>query len=231
MAGTAVHLAVADLIVESLGIESFKSVPYFFCGNIAPDAIHARQNYVRELKKTVHLTTGISGGDFSDPHKLSVFHSRLYNFSKENLNPDNDNFDLYLGYVSHLICDELFNIHVRNEFVSAMKTEGITENDSEFFNRLMKDISVIDVEIIKKYPFKSNVRNMLESVWNYEISGLISADELNRSKRWVLDNLFCDYNPLNAKYYNYEYAEKFICFAAEEIISRLRSGQLGFTIQ
>ena len=48
MAGVVIHLAVADATYDMLGI---KRLPLYYAGNIAPDCIHERKNYVREMKK------------------------------------------------------------------------------------------------------------------------------------------------------------------------------------
>ena len=47
MAGVVIHLAAADATYDMLGI---KRLPLYYAGNIAPDCIHERKNYVREMK-------------------------------------------------------------------------------------------------------------------------------------------------------------------------------------
>lgn len=225
MAGTATHLAVADYICEKLGNDKFKSLPLFYSGNIAPDAIHARANYVRAFKKHTHLTEGISGGDFQNPEKVAIFHERLIDYISTYYDSTSDESDLYLGYITHLVTDEYFNIHIRQQFVAAMEKEGIQQEDVEFFKRIMKDIDSIDAVILKKYPFKNDVRAMLDGVWGYEIKDMVTADEISRSKRWVVDKLFDSQNSSsNAIYYCYEEAEKFIVETAEKIINRFSIG-------
>ena len=52
MAGVIVHLAVADSTFERLGVENTAE---YYTGNIAPDCIHSRKNYEREMKKHIVL--------------------------------------------------------------------------------------------------------------------------------------------------------------------------------
>ena len=64
MAGVIVHLAVADATFKELNI---KNLPLYYAGNVAPDCIHSRKNYQREMKKHTHLRDGISDWDFILP--------------------------------------------------------------------------------------------------------------------------------------------------------------------
>lgn len=104
MAGVIVHLAVADATFKRLNI---KNLPLYYAGNVAPDCIHSRKNYQREMKKHTHLRDGISDWDFILPENLKLFQKRLGKFQKEYCNKG-DNQELYLGYLTHLITDEMF---------------------------------------------------------------------------------------------------------------------------
>ena len=224
MAGTATHLAIADRIYELIG-EKIKNPALFYSGNIAPDAIHAKPGYQRSDKKRTHLTENISGGDFQNSEKLSLFHSRVNSFIDNYYHPEDDSSDLYLGYIIHLISDELFNIHVRRQFVKGMQKDGIKEEDPAFFKRIIGDIESIDHIVVKEYPYKQDVRGLLDSVWDYEIKDYISSSEINNSKRWII-NTFLSGNDVEntAVYYDYNTAYNFILFAADNIIDRLTNG-------
>lgn len=224
MAGTATHLAIADRIYELTG-NRITNPALFFAGNIAPDAIHAKPGYQRSDKKRTHLTENISGGDFQNPEKLSLFHSRVNSFIDDYYNPEDEWADLYLGYIIHLITDELFNIHIRKQFVKCMERDGIREEDPQFFKRIIGDIESIDHIVVKEYPYKQNVKQLLNSVWDYEIKDYISSTEINNSKWWII-NTFLNGNGTadNAVYYNYNTAYDFIIFASDNIIDRLTNG-------
>ncbi len=222
MAGTATHLAIADILYAKLGKKIINNPSLYFSGNIAPDAVHARTNYQRSDKKHTHLTEGISGSDFKNADKVTVFHERLRIFAKNYYHVQEPDSDLYLGYITHLITDELFNIHIRQQFVAAMEIEGISQEDPEFFRRIIHDIESVDSVIVNRYPYMQNIHSLLENVWDYEIHDYISADEINRSKRWVLDTFFSSASAKDDfKYYSYESACSFIHFAAEHILYRL----------
>jgi hypothetical protein len=38
------------------------------------------------------------------------------------------------------------------------------------------------------YNFKQNVVDVLEAVWDYEVKDYINVNEINISKRWVINN-------------------------------------------
>lgn len=221
MAGTITHLAVADLICEKVGDSFFKSPSLFFCGNIAPDAVHARNNYIRQYKKHTHLTEGISGSDFQDEDKIKLYHSRLNEYIDKYYSFDSEYADLYLGYIVHLVTDEFFNIHIRKQFATALEKEGIKDTDKNFFYRLMREIDIVDREILQKYPFKHDLKHMLDADHGYEITDMISTEEVERSKRWVIDSLLSsEYEGSSGLFYNYDTANKFIASTVDMIICR-----------
>ncbi len=224
MAGTATHLAVADRVCEKLGCDAFKNLSLFYCGNIAPDAIHARVNYIRAYKKHTHLTEGMSGRDFQDEAKLDEYHGRLRAFAREYLEERDENFDLHRGYYAHLVCDELFNIQIRALFQDAAAEQGIKETDDAFRKMIARETDSVDRMIIAKYPFKNDAKAMLDATWDYEVRGMVTADEINRSKSWVIGKLFnSDFSAEETSCYTYERALRFIDDTASEIIERFNT--------
>ncbi len=221
MAGTITHLAIADLICERLGETFFLNLPLFYAGSIAPDAIHARENYIREYKKHTHLTEGISGSDFTDTEKLSLFHKRLRKYIEQYYFAGTEEADLYLGYIVHLVTDEVFNIHVRKRYVDLMGYEGMKDTDYEFFRRLMRDIDRTDRLILKKYPFKHDIKKILEGVVEYEIKDMIIAEEADKSRKWVINTFFLGVGQeLKSVYCNYDDTLRFIEYSVDIILDR-----------
>ena len=223
MAGTAQHLAIADRVACLLGEEKIKNLPLFFSGNIAPDAIHARANYERSFKKHTHLTEGLHNGDFVYPDILAIFKKRLDDYIKTYYKKESEEAELYLGYISHLITDELFNIHSREMIVERMAKDGVDQNDTEFYRRFMRDMDSIDISVAVNYPFVHDIENELSSVWGYEIKDMILPEEADASKRWAVNKLFHSDNTAvgETKYYNYNDAYDFIIKASEEVAKRI----------
>ncbi|MPN23458.1 hypothetical protein SDC9_170846 [bioreactor metagenome] len=127
-----------------------------------------------------------------------------------------------MGYIVHLITDELFNIHIREKFVIRMEEDGVYNEDPEFFKRIISDIENIDHIVINRYPYKKNIKQLLNDVWDYEIKDYISSDEINRSKKWIIDTyLSGKATDSKALYYDYESAYNFVLFASGNIVNRL----------
>lgn len=230
MAGTATHLAVADLICERLGNDRF-NLPLFYSGNIAPDAVHSRPGYKREYKKETHLTVGIGGADFQDPEKVAVFHSRLIDYIEKYLCRESEDYDLYLGYVCHLVTDEFFNIDLRKRMVDNMGSDGLATEGPELARAILSDMDIVDRRIMAKYPFKNDVRSLLSEVWDLEVCDMVSKEETNISKQWVIDKLFCqNIDDTTPKYYSYDEALSFINYCADKIIERFTHSPLFQTL-
>lgn len=227
MAGTATHLAVADLICEKLGNSTFKSLPLFYSGNIAPDAVHARADYRREYKKQTHLTVGIGGADFQDPEKVALFHSRLIEYVEKYLCRESEDYDLYLGYVCHLVTDEFFNVELRKKMVANMGADGLATEGPELARAILSDMDMVDRQIMASYPFKNDVRSLLSSVWDVEVLDMVSKEETNCSKEWVINKLFGAQAESSApKYYSYAEAVSFIEYCADKVIERFTRSTL-----
>lgn len=188
MAGVVIHLAVADATYENLKI---MNIPLYYAGNIAPDCIHARKNYMREMKKYTHLRSGIPDWDFLSTENLSLFHSRLKDFADTYCNK-NEERDLYKGYLVHLITDEIFIKTIREKCVAEALKFGINQKDKEFFGFMMRELNGGDDITAKYYPFKNHPVKMLEKSFGCCIKNYISGIEIINSTEWITENYFTE---------------------------------------
>lgn len=224
MAGIITHIAVADIISEKIGKGKIASLPYFFSGNIAPDAIHARENFVREMKKHTHFRDGIRDVNFLEAQNSEIFYKRIEKFIESYCNKASDDYDLYCGYLSHVITDEIFHRTIRQDFLEVMKNKGIAQSDKAFFTNISSDLNNIDYRLSQEYPFKHNPKDTLWSVQYYEVRDYLSSSELGSSKGWVTWNFFDNKREYEApKYISYEKVLEFIDSSADEIIYRLKT--------
>jgi len=201
MPHTVIHLAVADRTYEMLGSSVIKNAPLFFSGNLAPDAIHARKGYQRADKKRTHLCEGgISLYGFGYPEKSDLFNQRLSLFIDEYCNTHSEYRDLYLGYAAHLLTDEIYSLEVCKSLEEHLKCSGTELHGAELRKNIVDNIDNIKEyddfftnyhdtinSMIPGYPFKQNIVDVLEAVWDYEVPNYVTADEINRSKRWVIN--------------------------------------------
>lgn len=216
MAGTVEHLAVAlELIRRWTG-----NVPQeqrllhpqrFLLGNVCPDGIMSRRNYERSMKMHTHFRDGIPDYEFCLPRNLELFHQRLYRFAQETLTDSSPERELYLGYLTHILADEIFMRTVRQEFMQKISVVGLTERDAETFEHFTYDVNQIDFRLAREYPAMDWAYRCLREAEPYEIQGLLTERELTDSRKWLLD-FFFDHapEPQEPVYYTYDRALRYI---------------------
>ena len=238
MATTVTHAAIADKIYAVLGSGIIKDFPLFLAGNLAPDAIHAKQDYQREDKKRSHLCDGIRSYGYGYPEIAQLFHDRIDEFIRNYYLPAGTDKDLYLGYVVHLLVDEIYLLTVYENLEEHLKSNGADpdeagfrkklaneiSNDPQFYNPAYVDFfaeaaSIYDIPA-SEYDFKENILDALEAVWDYEVRDYIGANEINASKRWVINTFFKGESAQSNG--NYDRVLKFIDLAAEKMVERIR---------
>ena len=231
MAGTATHIAIADKINSILGDGAIKNLPLFFGGNLAPDAIHAKADYQRADKKHTHLCDGIRSYGYGYPEIAKLFGDRVNDFIKNYYQTANDDKDLYFGYIVHLLVDEFYLLSVYERLENHLKNNGANPDEPGFRKNLADEVNngghreffsdtsyIIDISA-QDYDFKQNVVDILEAAWDYEVKDYIGANEINTSKRWVIDNFFKKGQAKNSD--DRKQALRFINLAANDIIMRL----------
>jgi len=192
MGGTITHLVIADKIIKKLPEGAISDTGMFYAGALAPDAIHARKGYIRAMKKHTHLRTDIWDRDFIKPESRQLFHERLIEFIDSNNNKTGHLRDAYLGYVSHLLSDEVFVITARQKLVDKLAGEEIGQREREFIPKFAHDVHSNDNILSVNYPRLFEVRKILETVEPFEIHGYVTTDEIERSRCWVISTFLAD---------------------------------------
>ena len=231
MPGTLTHIAVADKIYSILGDSVIKNLPLFFGGNLAPDAIHAKENYQRADKKRSHLCEGIRSYGYGYPETAKLFQDRINEFIENYYLTASSDKDLYLGYIVHLLVDEYNLLMIYRHLEEYLKNNGANPNEPNFrknladkvnggeYRDIFRDISSIYDISIHEYQFKQNIVDVLEAAWDYEVKDYIGANEINNSKRWVIDTFFKSESTQDNN--KCEKSIKFIDLTANDIIERL----------
>lgn len=157
MAGSVEHMAVAvELLREDQRQQgSFLKLNdpvHFVLGNLAPDGIMSRKGYVRSMKMHTHFRDGIPDWEFTREDHQKVFHQRIRSFCVQMLSEHALDQDLYLGYVTHILTDEIFMKTIRQEFMEKIAAIGLTDRDAETFEHFTYDVNQIDFRLGREYP-------------------------------------------------------------------------------
>jgi len=111
MSFTMTHLIIAESISEIFDNHAL-SLPQYYLGSIAPDAVHNRENYISDFKKNSHLIT--------DDNKWAMvtnndnWINNVASFLKKHKN--SEHYDFILGYCCHILTDIYNNINVWTPF-------------------------------------------------------------------------------------------------------------------
>lgn len=232
MAGSVEHLAVT---IELLHIDKaadgsllqLKDPVHFVLGNLAPDGIMSRKGYTRPMKMHTHFRDGIPDREFTAPSNLQLFHQRIRQFSRNMLSDPSLDRDLYLGYITHILTDEIFMKTVRPEFMEKIAVRGLTDRDPETFEHFTYDVNQIDFRLGVEYPGMDEMKRCLLcedhcSIRETAAFNMITSQELADSRKWVRQ-FFFEQAPVPEQpiYYTYERALLFIREATLFIKDRL----------
>jgi hypothetical protein len=215
MAGTIQHMATALALLkhweETAGGIGISSVDAFLVGNISPDSIMSRQGYQRSMKMHTHFRDGICDHDFARQDNLSLFHERIAGFAKTAFQDSSMERDLVLGYIAHILTDEIFMLTIRPSFMEKIAVLGLTDQDEETFEHFTDDVNQIDFRLVREYPRMERVRACLDRAKPYHITEMITEKEIGDSIQWILDFYFRHTpTPRTPVYYTYEEALEFI---------------------
>jgi hypothetical protein len=222
MAGVITHLVIAREILKILPEGIIKNPDLFYLGSIAPDAVHAREDYVRAHKKHSHFRDDIPDKDFETPENYKIYQDRLITFINKNKDREDVLIDLYRGYVTHILTDELFVLSIRKEFCETMAKLGIGQGDRPFFDYIVTDMNRNDMLLVFNYEGMEEIRRCMEQVPVYPIEGYISAKEMGDCRNWLIYRHFYEkQEKLEPTYTSYKRNLDFIHTAAGEVIKKL----------
>ncbi len=226
MAGVITHMVIAREVIKKLHPGAIRDESLFYLGNLAPDAIHAREGYIRAFKKHTHFRDDIPDSDFGLPENRELFLKRLADFIEQNKDRTDGLFDLYLGYAAHILTDELFMLTVRKEFCEVMMDQGIAQSDRRFFEYIVGDMNRNDLLLIKNYEEIEKVKEKLLQVSIRPVEHYISEQEMGDCMDWMMKRHFVEeQETLQPLYISYQRIMDFIQEAAEYVVRTLTEAQ------
>ncbi|MBP1755301.1 MAG: hypothetical protein H6Q59_1699 [Firmicutes bacterium] len=222
MAGVITHMVIAREIIKLLPEGTICNPGLFYLGNLAPDAIHAREGYIREYKKHTHFRDNIPDQDFEVEEHQTAYRKRVVDFITENKFREDDMIDLYRGYVTHILSDERFILTIRKEFCEVMNERGIAQNDPRFFRYIVTDMNRNDLLLVERYEEMDEIRQQLEKVIVQPVDEYLSYQEMKISMDWLLRRHFHEENELVLpRYISYERMTSYIKEAASYVVKLL----------
>ncbi len=231
MAGLITHMVIAREIIKRFPEAGIRREGLFYLGNLAPDAIHAREGYIRAYKKHTHFRDDIPDQEFAQKEHQAVYHRRLEKFAAENRERGDGLEDLYRGYVAHILTDELFLLTVRREFCRIMENMGIFQEDRRFFEYILRDMNRNDLLLVKNYEEMEGIRRCIEQTPVCSVDELLSVQEMKDSKEWLLRYHFEEEHEfLEPVYISYARTMEFIQEAARAIAEKLAGKESPFRI-
>ncbi len=226
MAGIMTHLVIAREILMRLPRETIPEEALFYMGAFGPDAIHSRKDFVRADKKHTHLRDDIPDPEFVQTENVELFHVRLAEFIHKYCFREDGLKDLYKGYVVHLLTDELYMLTIREEFNKIMMELGIEQLDPKYFHCIIEDMTRNDDFLMEHYEGVMEIREKVEQAPAHSIDDLLSKNEMNDCREWVIRRYYMDKIEHNLpEYITYERTEQFIMTAVKDIIDRLSDGR------
>ena len=237
-----VHLAIADKIYALLGIGVIRNPSLFFCGNLAPDAYETRSNYGISDKKRTHMCEDevVHSYGYGYPEVAEQFKIRINEFIKNYYMNADENRDLYLGYIVHLLTDEIYRVKTYQLLEEHLKNNGICNDEPDFRKNLADKVADGEYKDIfsaisnayristHEYPFKQNMIKIFDTIWCCEVRNYISAKDISAFNGFVLNSLQNAQKRKKAIYNDHDKAIEFVDFTANEIIARI-SGGAGIT--
>lgn len=200
MAQSMMHLLIADKIYteESGFIHSYGE---FLLGSIAPDAVHAKENYTREVKDISHYR-------FNSKSPISHFDPFFDEYSTL------ENKDFVLGYLVHLLSDMIWYHSIRVPFKERFLQAP--SHDMSMNEAYYADCKQMEELLL----WEENARRIINGITEssaYSLEGLIDAESVRAWK----ERLIFDYNnkrdiPPHTKYISEQHIRDYIADCSKE---------------
>lgn len=206
MAQTMMHLLITDKIYTEKS-SSIHSYGDFLLGSIAPDAVHVKENYTREIKDISHYK-------FDSKSHISYFDTFFDEYYTS------ENKDFVVGYLVHLLSDMIWYHSVRVPFKEEFQKAPLQ-------NISMNEAYYADCEQIEQLMFfEKNTSRIIETINKgnaYSLEGLIDAEDVRAWK----EKFIYDYNnrkniSIQTKYISEQHIRDYIADCAKECTEYLR---------
>jgi len=177
------HLIVADN-VSKVFAKHIKNLPQFYLGNIAPDAVHNRANYISDYKKDSHLCVGDEKWGMTT--NTDEWKNNIIDFLNKHKNSENRDF--ILGYCCHILADICQIVTLFIPF----KQKYADEIEKGIVDLMLRETNMVDIELAltheKRDIFWANIRQSA----GIDLADIIYAAEIEKQKDNILNIWYAD---------------------------------------
>jgi hypothetical protein len=179
---TMTHLIIADNLSVILS-KHIKNLPQFYLGNIAPDAVHNRNNYISDYKKDSHLCVGDEKWGMitnNDEWEKSVIN--FLNRYKEV-----ENQDFILGYCCHILSD------IYNNMTRWIPFKQKHAHEIEKYGNLPhQESNKVDIELALVHEKRKFYWLNIKQSTGVDLADIIYAAEIEKQKDNILNRWYKD---------------------------------------
>lgn len=221
MANTIAHIVVASLIIKEFPLLVNDKKAYFL-GTVATDSIASKDNYSKLDKKYVHLRKDIRDKNWLNVEEYSLFRERINQFVDKYINNTyGSQKDFNIGYLVHLLVDEMNHRTIRKKMLKILEPLNIKEEEQEFYYCMINDLEALDNYLLES----KNISNILNDIFSMDISfplnEYIEKEYIIRSIKWWKNDYLISIKNKELKYISISDIEDFILKSKEKIIDEI----------
>jgi hypothetical protein len=217
MAGVITHIFIANRLLKNK-IISVQNETEFYLGVVAPDAVMSNKNYTRDDKLVSHLRDNIPSDRWYQDQYQDIFKTNLRKFYDKEVYVSQSDYSL--GYLVHLITDQVFHYSFRDDIEFALKSKNIDYDNNMLKEAMLNDLDIIDYYLLEKNDYIKEVLNNTSDKCN------IFGNEEYVTKESVCKNFVW----IESKYFGVIPDIEPVCFTNKKVIALLSSLYNGVVI-
>lgn len=211
-----VHLYLAKGIEENI---QFEFSPYYYLGNISPDAIHSRPGSTREDKDRTHLFSRVE--NTRNPQDISG--DKIKNILELCFETgDSKMKEFALGYAVHSLLDMNWIMHIFRPFDRQLRASGLNYYD---VRRVYYDeTKACDLSLYNEYGWIRDLLVVLKGTTEFDFMNVLSKEEIRDWKEVTLNKMWDPQNNyiVDPHYITVDSIKKFVGSLIPEIVGVLR---------
>ena len=169
---TMTHILTAEKVLHNMGRKL--DYPTYILGAIAPDAVHASQDFSVKLKERSHLfTEGLKWGKIGTETEAQLWLGNIKKFYLENR--DKYNFDFLSGYIVHLLTDVYCSIHFYAPFVNSINSDA-----EEKMTLYKRENYIVNYYLFTLFSKEKNLLEILRSGRAETLDGVIEKEVIEQ---------------------------------------------------